>query len=274
MADWAARYLTDIRWRNYSPNTVTQRGRALRRFARYLGPVPLEDATTEDLMAFLGRLQNPASRLSERSNLAGFYRWLVLENVRVDDPMARVPKPRGKRWLPRPMPEDDLMRALRQAPERVRPWLYLAAFAGLRASEVAPLRGEHVWWHADPPLILIERSKGGESSTVPIAPILARELRRLPSRGVLFPRLDGRPGPVPAHLVSHLANDYLHSLGIWHTFHSLRHRYGTKVLRASGGNLRQTQELMRHKSIASTIIYTEVDQSEGAAIVAAIPGAS
>lgn len=270
----SAQYLTSLRWRNYSPSTVTQRDRALRRFARYLGSTPLPEATTDDLMAFLGRLENPASRLTERSNLAGFYRWLVVEGHREDDPMIRVPKPRGRRWLPRPMPEDDLMRALRLAPDRIRPWLYLAAFAGLRACEVAPLRGEHVWWHADPPLIVIERGKGGEPSTVPIAPILATELRRLPGRGVLFPRHDGQPGPVPAHLVSHLANDYLHSLGIWHTFHSLRHRYGTKVLRASGGNLRQTQELMRHRSIASTVIYTEIDQSEGAAIVAALPGAS
>lgn len=267
-------YLADLRWQNYSPSTVTQRARALRRLERFLGPIPAEEADTEDLVAFLGRIQNPASRLSERSNLAGYFKWLVLEDKRVDDPMVRVPKPRGKRWLPHPMPEDDVLRALRDAPDRVRPWLYLAAFAGLRACEIAPLRADDIWWSADPSLIMIRSGKGGDPGTVPIAPALEKQLRLLPTQGWLFPRMDDQPGPVKPHTVSHVANNYLHSIGIWSTLHSLRHRYGSRVLRASGGNLRQTQELMRHRSIASTVIYTEVDQSEGAAIVALLPGAS
>jgi len=44
---------------------------------------------------------------------------------------------------PRPVSEDDLVLALATANDRVRPWLALAAFAGLRAIEIANLRVEN-----------------------------------------------------------------------------------------------------------------------------------
>jgi len=72
-------------------------------------------------------------------------------------------------------------------------------------------------------------------------------------------------------MVSRLCNDHLHSIGIPHTLHSLRHRYGTQVYRASGRDLRLTQELMRHKTPVSTALYTWVDPAEGAAVVAKLP---
>src|SRR5690606_22330993 len=119
----------------------------------------------------------------ELSHLAGFYRWCVVEGYRDDDPTMRVPRPKLPRNLPHPIPEDDLARAIALAePTRVRPWLMLAAYAGLRACEIAPLRGEDLWWHTDPPLLVIQQGKGGDMGTVPIAPDLEAELRCLPRR--------------------------------------------------------------------------------------------
>lgn len=51
------------------------------------------------------------------------------------------------------------------------------------------------------------------------------------------------------------------SLGIDGTLHQARHVYGTQLLR-SGANLRIVQELMRHRSISSTEIYTAVSSDE------------
>lgn len=264
-------HLRDLWRRNYSRSTIYQRGRALTRLQRFLGVVPIERAGTSVLVEYLDRLAHPATRGAERAHLAGFYRWLVLEELREDDPTIRVPRPRAKRRLPHPIGEDRLREALALAPERVKPWLYLAAYAGLRACEVAGLRGEDLWWHVDPVLIVVRHGKGDDPGAVPVAPVLEKVLRPFPTRGWLFLKQDGSGEPVRPHLVSHHANDYLHSLGIWETFHSLRHRFGTQALRASGGNLRQVQELMRHRSIVSTTLYTEIDKSEVASIVAALP---
>ena len=59
--------------------------------------------------------------------------------------------------------------------------------------------------------------------------------------------------------------------GVPGSAHSLRHFYGTQTLRSSGGNLRVTQELMRHASPATTAIYTKVDDEQMRAAVDALP---
>lgn len=264
------RYLDHLGWRNLRPSTITQRRNALRRLERSLGTTALE-CEAEQIIKFLSRDITPQTRAAEMSHLRGFYKWCVREGLRVDNPMERIDRPRLPRLLPRPIPELDLGMALDNAPERVRPMLYLAAFAGLRACEIAALRAEHLHWHHEPPIIMVRDGKGGDDGAVPIAPVLEPVLRSLPRKGWLFPRRDGNPGQLPAWNISHLANNYLHRIGIDHTLHSLRHRYGTQAYRHSGRDLRQTQELLRHRSVTSTTIYTAIVPAEGAATVSAIP---
>lgn len=270
-------HLDACRWTNLRPGTITQRRYALGRLARFHHEVDLLDITPEHVAAFRDRLTRagqplqPASQSGELKHLRGFYKWALLEGLIDRDPMLRVPMPRLPRGLPRPIPEHELSLALATARERVRPWFLLAAYAGLRASEIAALKADDLWWHQDPALIFIRAGKGGEPGTVPMGPVLVDALADLPRRGWLFPKLDGTLGPVKGHSVSHLANDHLHRIGSSHTIHSCRHRFGTLILRLSGGDLRMTQELMRHKSILSTTRYTEVDQSQAAGVVAALP---
>jgi integrase/recombinase XerC len=145
--------------------------------------------------------------------------------------------------------------------------LMIAAFAGLRACEIARLDGEHVLRDLD--VLLIAEDKGGGVSSVPIAPPLRSVFAGLPQSGPLLLRTDGqrfRP-----HNVSHWCNNYLHSIGISHTLHSLRHRFGTAVYRASGRDLRATQELLRHRTPVSTAMYTWVDPGDLATAVDRIP---
>lgn len=276
MADGVDLHLEHMRRRNLAAGTIYQRGRVLARFEQHAGVEPLE-ASTEDIVAFMDRRQRDGTRLAPQSvsaelaHLAGFYRWAVREMLRDDDPTMRVERPRLPRNLPRPIAEHSLARAIGEAPDRIRPMLMLAAYAGLRACEVAPLRGDDLWWHNDPPLIFIRQAKGGNQEAVPLAPVLEPELRKLPHRSWLFPKMDGTLGPVRAHIVSHTCNNYLHRIGLPDTFHSLRHRFGSQVYRLSGRDLRQTQELMRHRSPVSTAIYTAVDPGEAAGIVRSLP---
>lgn len=267
-------HLAELSWRAYRPGTIMQRRRTVTRLANAIGSTA-DTATTEQIRSHLDRAQrdgrplSASTRVAELAHLSGFFGWLVLEGMRVDDPTARVHRPRTPRWVPRPIGEDDLGRAVAAASDRVRPILLLAAFAGLRACEIGPLKGEHVNLAAAE--LWIEEGKGGHAGTVAVAPVLAAELARMPRRGWLFPRMDGGAGPIPAHIVSKLANHHLHSLGIADTLHALRHRFGTQVLRAAGRDIRLTQEMMRHRSIVSTAVYTQVDMSEAAGVVASLP---
>lgn len=269
-------HLDYMRWCNLRPSTISQRIYALARFAAFIHHDVL-DATAEEVGAFRDRLTRAGQPLAARSqraelaHLRGFFTWAcVVAEIRDDDPMLRVPKPKTPRNLPHPIPESELATAIQTARDRIRPFFLLAAFEGLRACEISPLRGEDIWWHASPPLIIIRESKGGDEQAVPLHPVVAAELERLPRRGWLFPKLDGS-GPLKPHSISHLANEHLHRIGSSYTLHSCRHRFGTLCLRLSGGDLRTTQELMRHASPASTAMYTLVDMGAAAGVVNGLP---
>jgi integrase/recombinase XerC len=265
--------------RNMRPSTIYQRGRVLARLDRQIAPIGLlevdGDTITSALDARPGRDGSgltPATRAGELAHLASFYEWALTARLTSFDPTTTIPRPRLTRRIPRPMPDDDMVRAIDQAPDlRIRTILMLAAYGGLRASEIAQLRGEHLLLRQDPMIMIIEVSKGGSPSTAVVSPILAELLRQLPPRGHLVTRRDGRPGPNAGYTISHIANSYLHSIGIDHTLHTLRHWFGTWLYRSSGRCLRTTQEGMRHLSQASTVGYTFVSPGDVAAAVAAMP---
>lgn len=228
-------------------------------------------ASRDQLQDFTDRLTEPESRATEISHLRQFYGWALLEGFISADPSVWLVRPRLPRRIPRPMNEPDLAMAIQFAPERVRPWLLLGAYAGLRAVDMASLRANDIWW-ADH-LIVLPDSKGGHEGAVPMAPFLEAELREsnLPRSGWLFPRMDDGKGHVPPHRISQLANRYLHSMGISETLHQTRHRFGTEAYKASGRDQRVTQELLRHASANSTARYTYVDPHDAARAVSRLP---
>lgn len=261
-------FLDDCRLRNLQPATVEQKRLCLGRLERAWGdPLTLG---TDEVRAHLARPMAAESRACELAHLRSFYKWLVLNGHRSDDPTLPIQRPKVHRRLPRPIPEHDLAVAIDCAPARIRPMLLLAAFAGLRAKEISRLRGEDIQWGCDPPVLVVSEGKGGDMGSVPLAPVLVELLAGMPRSGWLFPYAT-KPGPLPPHMVSKLCNEHLHSLGIAHTLHSARHRFGTQVYRGSGRDLRLTQELMRHRTPVSTAIYTWVDPAEGAAAVSRLP---
>jgi site-specific recombinase XerD len=266
-------HLDDLTLRNLRPASIRQRGYVLGRLERHLEGRPFLDAEPYDLTAFLARDLQPESRAVETTHLRQFYAWAVDVELLDLSPARRLRRPRVPRRIPQPMSEGDLAMAVELAPARIRPWLILGAFAGLRASEMAQLHTDDLWWHHDPPLLIVNDGKGGHGSAVPMSTELIRLLGTcdLPPAGWLFPRRDSRPGHTPGHLVSQLTNRYLHSVGIDRTLHKTRHRFGTELLKASGGNLRVTQEGMRHASIKSTELYTYVNPTEVAQAVEGLP---
>jgi len=257
-------HLEHLRHIGRRPGTIEQRGWCLERLARQIAPVELIVATHQHLYAFCSRPHlGPEARAAAVSHVKGFYGWLLREELIDVDPSARLDRPRRPRHLPRPMPEHILSRALKEAPRPIRTWLYLAAYAGLRCCEIAPLRGEDL--HGD--VLIIRQQKGGDEGSMPLSPVLQSELLGLPTRGPWFPQWNGSGRSMSAGQLQRHANRWLHSIGIEHTMHSLRHRFGTAVYQASGRDLRATQELMRHQSIQSTVGYTWIDPGGGHGIV-------
>jgi len=259
-----------MRRRGLRQNTITLRKRVLRRLELHAG-LDLLHVDLDDIRRFLDRLDDSGSRAAEATQIRTFYRWAALEGYVKEDPTYRLEPIRKRKYLPRPISDGDLARALANAPERVRPMLWLAAYAGLRACDIAQLRAEHLMFDRVPPMIFVEESKGGKQRSVPMAPVLIEAIRPvLPAYGWGFPRLDGNPGPLPPHMVSKLCNEYLHNLGIRATLHQLRHWFVTKVY-AVDKDLVVAQELAGHENISTTRLYTWTDPGAAAVTVQRLP---
>ena len=262
-----------LKFLNRRPSSVTQRVLALRRLEGFAHPCLLLEVDGDTLSRFTRqRKLGVEARAGAVSHLRGFYKWALDEDLIDADPSVRLRRPKRERRLPRPMPDGAAARALSEAPEPIRAWLYLAAYAGLRACEIAQLRGQDILLYQEPPIIIIRESKGGDTSVVPIAEVLRPIVAELARRdGWCFEKGRGGDGHVTASQLQKRANTFLHELGIPETLHQLRHWFGTNAFRVTGRDLRATQELMRHRSPVSTAGYTFVDMGESARALDQLP---
>ncbi len=268
-------HLDHLRLRDLAPTHIRSRQRAIERLAGHLGRDALT-ATTEELSVYAGRIPRTTarSRYAELSHLHCFFTWAhVHGHLREPNPMLRVPRPRLSKLLPRPMSEADVAVAIENAPGRLRLWLVLAAYEGLRACEIASLDRSDVLDTAPTP-VLIAHGKGRKDRVVPLGERALAELRAygMPSRGPLFPRLDGKAGPTSAHRVSTVASEYLRGLGIQDTLHSLRHRAATRWYAASQDIL-VVGALLGHVDPATTAGYAAYSDRRAQETVRALDGA-
>jgi integrase/recombinase XerC len=268
-----AAHLAYLALRGLSSRTITERRRFLVRLTRIL-PVPLLLATPEDLLAWRASLRVTRAVVGHYvSHARQFYEWAAAEGLAACNPAAGLPVPKRPRRLPRPISEDDLMAVLAAAPERIRLWLVLAGWTGMRACEIAYLRCENIRLGPVPCILIVaDATKGLSERTIPLCPFAAAELAAagLPRRGWAFLRYDGKPGPNTPGVVSKLACRHLHECGLPDTLHQLRHRMLTMSYRATH-DLRLVQELAGHADPATTAVYTAYDNAEAIAAVAALP---
>ena len=268
-----ARHLQSLRLRGQSEGSVYARRRAVLRMAALID-VPLLEATPAHLAAWRAALNvTDNTAVHYACHARQFFAWCVREGLAGQNPAAGLLVPFLSRGLPRPIGEDDLMAAVAGAPARIRPWLVLAAWAGLRAKEIALLRRERVLDTAAPPVLLVawDATKGRRERVVPMSGFVVGELGPcLPRAGWVFPRLDGKPLPNRPSRVSQAANAYLHSAGVAETLHQLRHRFGTMTYRVKR-DLRLVQELMGHRDPATTAGYAAYFDADAVDVVEALP---
>lgn len=257
--------------------TIRKRRQTLERISRHL-PVPLLEATEEHLLAWREELGDlaPATIGGYLSMVREFYRWAVRAGKLAASPAEDLPGPKRPRRLPRPIDYADLVRAVESAKGDLRAQLVLAAWAGLRACELARLRKEFVQLAGKNPHVFIaaDATKGRGERTVPLSPYAVAELQayRPPPAGEwYFGRPDGERGHMSPWHVSQRACQWLHDCGITATLHQCRHWFGTEFYEASGCDLRATQEVMGHVSPESTALYTRVRPARAAAAAARMP---
>ena len=208
------------------------------------------------ITAWLGREGlAPWSRATYYGHLRSYYTFAVEMEILAVDPMARMRRPKPPRGVPRPLTSAQVDLLLSTAIPVVHTRLTLSLYAGLRAHEIAKIRGEDV----DQDSIYVF-GKGGVSAQIPTHPLVWALAQTMPRAGWWFPSNTAR-GYVSPLSVSTGASRHFTACGIEGSIHRCRHTYATQLLRA-GVNIRVVQELMRHASLSSTMVYTEVNQAE------------
>lgn len=252
----------DQKRRGLQPNTLVLRSRQLNLYEREMGP--LKDATAEDIEGWLDKRQISAkTRSCYLTTFSAFYKWaLKIERVTAD-PISKIERPKVHNGMPNPIPEAALARAIKAAKPMMKCWLVLEAYAGLRCQEVCYLEDVDIKY--DENRIHVRRGKGGKERSVPLHPVIIAALKEYeaPREGRLWPLC------TPAS-VSQKINRYLHGLGITHTAHKMRHRFGTVAYAASGQDILTTQRLLGHSSPQTTAVYAGVSDEAATATVLAI----
>lgn len=253
------------RRRGLRPSSISARHYVVTRFLRWIAPRSADEATQDDVQAYLdSRRLAPRSRYTNISHLHAFYVWGMNAELLAHDPTARIVRPRLRQGLPRPIADADLMMAFEAADARMRSWLCLAAYEGLRCQEIAGIERQDVLDTQSPPLLIVSHGKGGQQRVLPLNAETELALRSygMPRAGRLYLLDNGRP--ITPTRVSQLINRFLHGLGIDSTAHTLRHWFGTRVYADTGHDLLATQQFLGHASPVTTSVYARFSFGEAA----------
>jgi integrase/recombinase XerD len=260
--------------RGASLNTLHAYRRDLRHFAT-AAKKDIVRIAAPDVRRYIEHLRDDgfdaATAARRLSALRQFFRFLLGEGVRDDDPTAAIDAPKRGRRLPKTLSERDVALLLAAAAKRdgiegVRAVALLQVLyaAGLRVSELLSLPLAAAAARGG---VLIVRGKGNKERMVPLSPPalaalktwLAARNRLSAASPWLFPSPSGRK-----HLTRQRFTQILKRLAVDARLdparvspHVVRHAFASHLL-AHGADLRAVQEMLGHADVSTTQIYTHV----------------
>ncbi len=277
-AELVDRFLDAI-WmeRGLSPNTLGAYRADLMTLGRGLsvGSKSIDMADKADLLAFIAhRVENgakPRSTARQLSSFRRFFRYIMREGLRDNDPTADIEMPRIGRSLPQTLSEEEVD-SLLNAPNtdeplghRDRAMLEVLYATGLRVSELINLKQSQINFNQG---VLRIIGKGDRERLIPLGEESQRWLKNFidgPRMEILLERQTDylfptrRGDRMTRQAFWHIIKRYAAKSGIRKKMspHSLRHAFATHLLNR-GADLRVVQLLLGHSDLSTTQIYTHV----------------
>ncbi|MGD9617201.1 MAG: site-specific tyrosine recombinase XerD [Alphaproteobacteria bacterium] len=245
--------------------------------------VVLESAEAAALRDYVGamtaRCLAPRTVARRLSAMRQFFRFLISDGSRADDPTTDLDPPRLGRPLPKILSRSEVELLIAAASEwpggegtRLRAVVELLYATGLRVSELVGLPLAAI---GRDPRFLVVRGKGGKERIVPLSEPARRALADyLEIRTLFVPRTEAG-GPKAGrwlfpsrggagHLTRQRCGQLLKELALKAGLdpallspHVLRHAFASHLL-DGGADLRSVQQMLGHADIATTQIYTHV----------------
>lgn len=218
---------------------------------------------------------NPRSRARLISGVKAFFRYLIMEDLRDDNPAELLESPRLPQKLPDTLSREDINRILDSVdlsePQgaRNRAMLETLYASGLRVSELVNLKLSGIY--PDEGFIRVI-GKGNKERLVPIGKdalkyigIYRDEIRNhidiaKGNSDTLF--LNRRGSGLSRVSVFTIVKNAALKAGINKNIspHTFRHSFATHLVE-NGADLRAVQEMLGHESITTTEIYTHLDRT-------------
>ncbi len=251
----------------------------------------IDKATTEQLKAYLKDLSEKthtkgahtgkiAVRTVARrlSAMRQFYRYMVSEGTREDDPTTTIESPKQGRTLPKTLSEAEVSALIKTAgisgtPESVRLVCLIEMLyaTGLRVSELVGLPMSAIGENNQ---FLMISGKAGRERMAPLSDPAQKALKNymdIRKRFIgsdeqgrqekwLFPSRTSDSGHLTRQRFAQLLKDLARAAEIEEgkvSPHVLRHAFATHLL-SHGADLRSVQKMLGHADIATTQIYTHV----------------
>jgi integrase/recombinase XerD len=240
----------------------------------------LDQLTLSHLQAYLVHINDiefAASSQSRRiSGIKSFFKYLLLEEIVSNDPTALLEAPKLKRALPLVLSIEDVEKLFtaidHSTPDgqRNRAILETMYSCGLRVSELVNLKLSNLYLDLGFIKVL---GKGNKERLVPIGGEAAKQINfyrhyvrtqirtiKLGQEDVLF--LNKRGTLLSRVMIFKIIKLLATKAGVDKKLHphTLRHSFATHLVEA-GADLRAVQEMLGHKSITTTEIYTHLDRS-------------
>lgn len=255
--DLQRRFSTWLLASGRSDGTIKLRTRHVRALAT---THDLLTVSEDDLEAVLARSRRLAdeTRKSMVASWRLFFGLAHRKGWRPDDPTIALESVKVKRKMPRLADDAELTVALERASARDRAMILLGREVWLRLSEITTLHTDQRWGDR-----LRIRGKGGVDRIAYLTPAAAAALdalEREQGTGYYF------PGAVSGHMHREAVHKVIKRATGFNP-HALRHRGATEGFRSTR-NIRAVQEQLGHASVATTQIYTHLEDDERRAVVA------
>lgn len=269
----------DTMWSQHglSDHTLAAYRRDLEQLSSWLntGKQDLIRAQRQQLLRYLAEGvavgAKPRTTARHLSSLRRFYRYLLQEGHRKDDPTALIDSPKLNRGLPKTLSEAEV-EALLAAPNidtalglRDRAMLEVLYATGLRVTELIALELKQVSTDAG---VVRVMGKGSKERLVPLGEEALDWLQRFVSAG----RIEIRGSGDCTYVFPTARGSAMTRQAFWHNIkryaraaninsglspHTLRHAFATHLLN-HGADLRVVQMLLGHADLSTTQIYTHV----------------
>lgn len=267
--------------KNMTSNTVEAYTDDVGKLLLYLKDAGLqpESVKLENLEHFAAGLHDigitPRSQARILSGVRSFYKFLLMDR-RIDTlPTELLPSPKIGEHLPEVLSVEEIDRIIsgidlsEKEGQRNRAIIEMLYSCGLRVSELCNLLISDIW--RDEGFVKV-MGKGRKERFVPIS---RRALRELSLWEECRCHINIRPGNEDYVFLSFKRGRKLSRITVFHIVkvlaenagitkeispHTFRHSFATHLLEG-GANLRAIQEMLGHESIATTEIYTHLDNS-------------